>query len=48
MTSIEDIEKVAEPVLSHRILTNFHARSEGVTSSEVVARLIGYYGKEQR
>ena len=48
MTSIEDIEKVAEPVLSHRILTNFHARSEGVTSSEVVARLIEDARKEQR
>ena len=35
----EDVEAVAEPVLSHRILTNFHAESEGITSREIVARL---------
>ena len=48
MVSIDDIEKVAEPVLFHRILTNFHARSEGVTSSEVVSRLISETKKEKR
>jgi len=48
MASIDDIEKVAEPVLFHRILTNFHARSEGVTSSEVVSRLITEAKKEKR
>lgn len=48
MVSLDDIEKVAEPVLFHRILTNFHARSEGVTSSEVVSRLITEAKKEKR
>ena len=48
MTSMEDIEKVAEPVLSHRILTNFHARSEGMDSTEVVTRLIEDARKEKR
>jgi MoxR-like ATPase len=48
MTSMEDVEKVAVPVLSHRILTNFHARSEGMNSTEVVARLIEDARKEQR
>jgi MoxR-like ATPase len=48
MVSPDDIEKVAEPVLFHRILTNFHARSEGVTSSEVVSRLITEAKKEKR
>ena len=48
MVSLDDIEKVAEPVLFHRILTNFHARSEGVTSSEVVGRLITEAKKEKR
>ena len=48
MTSMEDVEKVANPVLSHRILTNFHARSEGMNSTEVVARLIEDARKEQR
>ena len=48
MVTMEDIEKIAEPVLFHRILTNFHARSEGVTSSEVVSRLISEAQKEKR
>jgi len=48
MASTEDVEAVAEPVLFHRILTNFHARSEGMTSSEVVKRLISEARKEKR
>ena len=48
MTSMEDVEAVADPVLFHRILTNFHARSEGITSTEVVQRLIEDARKEQR
>ena len=48
MTSMEDVEKVAEPVLSHRILTNFHARSEGMDSTKVVTRLIEDARKEKR
>ncbi len=35
-----EIESVAESVLYHRIITNFHARSEGITSAEVIKRLI--------
>jgi MoxR-like ATPase len=40
MVSSQDLEAVAEPVLSHRIITNFHARSQGITSSKVIQRLI--------
>jgi len=36
----EDIQALAYPVLRHRILTNFTATSEGVTTDEVVKRLI--------
>jgi MoxR-like ATPase len=36
----EDVEAVAGPVLGHRVLTNFHAESEGVTSRDIVRRLI--------
>lgn len=39
LVQIEDVDAVAEPVLSHRILTNFHAQSEGITSADVIARL---------
>jgi MoxR-like ATPase len=36
----EDVEAVAEPVLGHRVLTNFHAESEGINSREIVRRLM--------
>lgn len=40
IVSEQDLESIAEPVLNHRIITNFHARSEGITSSQVIQRLI--------
>jgi len=36
----EDIQALAVPVLRHRILTNFTATSEGITSDIVIDRLI--------
>lgn len=36
----EDIEHVAYPVLRHRILMNFKAEAEGVTSTEVTKHLL--------
>ncbi len=36
----EDIQAVAHPVLRHRILTNFSAEAEGITSDDIVDRLI--------
>jgi MoxR-like ATPase len=38
--SFEDISALAHPVLRHRVLTNFHAESEGKTSSELVDMLL--------
>jgi len=38
--STEDIRAVAHPVLRHRILTNFSAEAEGVTSDIIVSRLL--------
>jgi MoxR-like ATPase len=40
LVRMEDVEAVAQPVLTHRILTNFQAQSEGVTSQEIVRRLL--------
>ena len=37
--STEDVRAVASPVLRHRIVTNFNAEAEGVTSDEIVRRL---------
>ncbi len=36
----DDIRKIAHPVLRHRILTNFAAEAEGVTSDHVISRLL--------
>ena len=36
----EDIKAVAVPVLRHRILTNFNAEADGITSSDIIDRLL--------
>ena len=38
--SVEDIQALAYPVLRHRILINFHAESEGITSEDIIKRLL--------
>jgi len=38
--AIEDVQKVAIPVLRHRVSTNFQAQAEGVTTEDVINRLI--------
>jgi MoxR-like ATPase len=38
--SIADVEQIAPVVMRHRIVTNFHAESEGVTTDEIVNRLL--------
>ena len=49
LVRMEDIEAVAQPVLTHRILTNFQAQSEGVTSPQIVERLLAVVrGASQR
>ena len=40
MARLEDILAVARPVLSHRVLTTFNAESEGISSSDVIRRLV--------
>ena len=36
----EDVKAVAQPVLRHRIVTNFNAEADGVSSSDIVDRLV--------
>jgi len=38
--STDDVRAVAHPVLRHRVITNFNAESEGITSDRVVDRLL--------
>jgi MoxR-like ATPase len=36
----EDVKAVAHPVLRHRLVTTFQANSEGVTTDDVIDRLL--------
>jgi MoxR-like ATPase len=38
--TLEDVQNVAHPVLRHRILVNFHAESEGISSDDIIDRLL--------
>ena len=40
MVRLEDIEAVAEPVLTHRLITTFAAQAEGISAKQIVRRLI--------
>ena len=38
--SFEDVRALAHPILRHRVLMNFHAESEGMTTGQVVDQLL--------
>ena len=38
--SFEDVRALAGPVMRHRVLMNFHAESEKVTSDQIIAQLL--------
>lgn len=46
MARLEDVMAVAEPVLTHRVLTTFNAESEGITSNDIITRLVDELNKE--
>jgi MoxR-like ATPase len=37
----EDVREVARPVLRHRIITNFNAEADGITTIDIIDRLLG-------
>jgi MoxR-like ATPase len=37
---VEDIQALAKPVLRHRMVVNFAAESDGITSDQVIDRII--------
>jgi MoxR-like ATPase len=45
--SFDDIKAIAHPVLRHRVLTNFHAQSAGITSDALVDELLKSVGVPQ-
>ncbi len=46
MVRLEDVLAVAEPVLTHRVITSFGAETEGITSRQIVRRLVDELEKE--
>jgi MoxR-like ATPase len=38
--SFDDISALAKPVLRHRVLLNFHAQSEQVTTDQIIEKLV--------
>src|SRR6202035_4089997 len=38
--AIDDVKKIAVPILRHRVSTNFQAQAEGKTSDDVVLKLL--------
>jgi MoxR-like ATPase len=40
MVRLEDVQELAAPVLTHRVITTFAAQSEGIDSKEIVRRLV--------
>jgi MoxR-like ATPase len=40
MVRLEDVQEVAAPVLTHRVITTFAAQAEGIGAKEIVQRLL--------
>jgi MoxR-like ATPase len=38
--SVEDIREIAHPVMRHRIVTNFNADADGVTTDDIIDMLL--------
>ena len=38
--AIDDIRRIAIPVLRHRVSTNFQAQAEGITTDKMILRLL--------
>jgi MoxR-like ATPase len=45
--AIDDIKKVALPVLRHRVNTNFQAQAEGKTSEDIIRQLLATIGEPE-
>jgi MoxR-like ATPase len=38
--TFEDVRALAHPVMRHRVLTNFHAESEGITTDQIIDQIL--------
>jgi MoxR-like ATPase len=47
MVRLEDVQELAAPVLTHRVITTFAAQSEGIDARQIVRRLVEETGTEE-
>src|SRR5262249_6665585 len=47
MVRLEDVQEVAAPVLTHRVITTFTAQAEGIDAGAIVRRLVQESGAER-
>jgi MoxR-like ATPase len=47
MVRLEDVQEVAQPVLTHRVITTFAAQAEGIDAKKIVRRLVEETEAEQ-
>jgi MoxR-like ATPase len=40
MVRMEDLQQVALPVLTHRLITSFAAQAEGLSAKDIIRRLV--------
>jgi MoxR-like ATPase len=45
--SADDVAAVAKPILRHRLITNFTAQSEGITTDKLIERILQAVPKNQ-
>ncbi len=45
--AIDDVKKIAIPVLRHRVATNFQAQADGKTSEDVIQALLDAIGEPE-
>jgi MoxR-like ATPase len=38
--SVKDIQSLAKPILRHRVIPNFYAEAEGVSSDRIIEQLL--------
>src|SRR5206468_1222580 len=46
--SCEDVAAVAVPILRHRLIPNFAAQSEGITSDEITRKILAAIPKDEQ
>ncbi|PQO29075.1 AAA family ATPase [Blastopirellula marina] len=47
MVRLEDVQEVAMPVLTHRLITTFAAQAEGIGSKDIIRRLVEESNRER-